>query len=262
MAKRRNRYSGKNDFSLKIDHIGRRVENASQRFSNRFEKKFEKVNYWYEGFSIIGPVIASMIRLIGFAIVIWLLEFVNSFLGIRIITSIDAFLLSNLGLFFVVFLAFSYISFLVRNFPRLHFFLRPLFFASGFSVAAWLAKSSIIASRAAIENQELFNIAIYMQENLLNIFMIILAVGYFALAFDIAFKSAKKNTSIDFRTKRLYRSTKEKVIGGVCGGISEYIGIDPVIIRLIWVAFALVWGYGVLLYLIAWIIIPVKTSRR
>ena len=36
-------------------------------------------------------------------------------------------------------------------------------------------------------------------------------------------------------TKRLYRSVKNKVICGVCGGIGEYFNVDPVIIRLIWV---------------------------
>ena len=56
--------------------------------------------------------------------------------------------------------------------------------------------------------------------------------------------------------KRLYRSGKEKILGGVCGGIAEYFRVDPVLVRLLWVLFALAWGTGVLLYIIAWIIIP------
>ena len=58
--------------------------------------------------------------------------------------------------------------------------------------------------------------------------------------------------------KRLYRSKKEKVIGGVCGGIAEYLGVDPVLIRLVWAVGALMWGAGIFAYLIAWLIIPEK----
>ena len=58
--------------------------------------------------------------------------------------------------------------------------------------------------------------------------------------------------------KRLYRSKKNKVIAGVCGGIAEYLEVDPVIIRLIWVVASLAWGAGILAYLIAWLIIPAR----
>lgn len=63
--------------------------------------------------------------------------------------------------------------------------------------------------------------------------------------------------------KRLYRSRKDKVIGGVCGGLGGYLEVDPVIIRVVWLATVLLGGTGVLAYLIAWILIPetpVETS--
>jgi phage shock protein PspC (stress-responsive transcriptional regulator) len=58
--------------------------------------------------------------------------------------------------------------------------------------------------------------------------------------------------------KRLYRSKTDRVLGGVCGGIAEYLGVDPVVVRLIWVIASLFWGVGILAYLLAWLIIPVK----
>jgi phage shock protein C len=61
------------------------------------------------------------------------------------------------------------------------------------------------------------------------------------------------------RPKRLYRSRESKVLAGVCGGIAEYFGIDPVVVRLLWVLLVLIAGTGILAYLIAWLIIP---SRR
>ena len=59
--------------------------------------------------------------------------------------------------------------------------------------------------------------------------------------------------------KKLYRSKKEKMIAGICGGIGEYFDADPTLVRLIW-AFATIisLGFGIIAYLIAWIIIPEK----
>jgi len=59
-------------------------------------------------------------------------------------------------------------------------------------------------------------------------------------------------------TKRLYRSSTDVVLGGVCGGLGDYVGIDPVLVRLLFVFLAVVNGFGVMLYLILWIILPEK----
>lgn len=55
--------------------------------------------------------------------------------------------------------------------------------------------------------------------------------------------------------KKLYRSRKNSMICGVCGGVAEYLNIDPTIVRLLWVIVAFS-GVGVLAYIIAAIIIP------
>ncbi|AGI39564.1 hypothetical protein CSTERTH_07630 [Thermoclostridium stercorarium subsp. thermolacticum DSM 2910] len=58
--------------------------------------------------------------------------------------------------------------------------------------------------------------------------------------------------------KKLYLSDTNKIIGGVCGGIGEYLGIDPTVIRLIWAALSVGTAFvgGVVLYIIAMFIIP------
>ena len=60
------------------------------------------------------------------------------------------------------------------------------------------------------------------------------------------------------KVKRLYRSNKNRVIAGVCGGIGEYFNIDPVILRIIWAVLIFGMGFGILAYLLAWLIIPLK----
>ena len=58
------------------------------------------------------------------------------------------------------------------------------------------------------------------------------------------------------RPKRLTRSRTDRMIAGVCGGIAEYAGIDVNVVRLVLVALSLFVGTGVLLYLIAWVLLP------
>jgi phage shock protein C len=62
--------------------------------------------------------------------------------------------------------------------------------------------------------------------------------------------------------KRLYRSGKERILGGVCGGLAEYLGVDPTIVRLVWVLFVMAGGSGALFYLVAWLIIPRNPKHK
>jgi len=56
--------------------------------------------------------------------------------------------------------------------------------------------------------------------------------------------------------KKLYRSRKEKMIGGVAGGLAEYFEIDPTLVRIIFIVSLFLGGSGILAYIILWIIVP------
>ena len=56
--------------------------------------------------------------------------------------------------------------------------------------------------------------------------------------------------------KKIYRSKKDSIIGGVCGGIAEYFEIDPTLVRLLAILIVFVGGVGIIAYIAAWIIIP------
>src|SRR5215211_1545146 len=62
-------------------------------------------------------------------------------------------------------------------------------------------------------------------------------------------------------TQRLMRSRTDKVIAGVAGGIGQYLAIDPVIVRLAFVALCFT-GVGILLYPVLWLIMPIEGGRR
>ncbi|GAJ18959.1 unnamed protein product, partial [marine sediment metagenome] len=56
--------------------------------------------------------------------------------------------------------------------------------------------------------------------------------------------------------KRVYRSRKDCMIAGICGGIAEYFDIDPTLVRIIAVLTIFLNGLGLIAYVIAWILIP------
>ncbi|NLZ82813.1 MAG: PspC domain-containing protein [Clostridiales bacterium] len=58
--------------------------------------------------------------------------------------------------------------------------------------------------------------------------------------------------------KKLYRSSTNKMIFGVCGGVADYINVDATIVRLVWALLGVTAGVGIVLYVIAAIIMPVR----
>jgi phage shock protein PspC (stress-responsive transcriptional regulator) len=56
--------------------------------------------------------------------------------------------------------------------------------------------------------------------------------------------------------KKLYRSAREKMLGGVAGGLAEYFDVDPTIVRLVFVLSIFVGGAGIIAYIIMWIVVP------
>jgi len=61
---------------------------------------------------------------------------------------------------------------------------------------------------------------------------------------------------------KLYRSEKDKMVGGVCGGLGEYFGIDSTIVRLIFALIVIYGGSGLILYIILWIVLPSESNVK
>ena len=76
-----------------------------------------------------------------------------------------------------------------------------------------------------------------------------LAIGYFIYQY---LASNGKGTT----NGHIHRSVRDKKICGVCGGIAEWLGVDPTIIRIVWAVLACGWGTGVLLYCICALALP------
>ena len=76
-----------------------------------------------------------------------------------------------------------------------------------------------------------------------------LAIGYFLYQYFIS-------NSRGVTHGRLHKSSRDKKIAGVCGGLAEYLGCDPTIIRIAWAVLACGWGTGVLIYFICAFVLP------
>lgn len=71
---------------------------------------------------------------------------------------------------------------------------------------------------------------------------------------------AKSTTSSNSRVKKLYRDTEQKYIGGVCSGLEHYLGLDALWIRIIFILFAIFSGFGIVAYILLWILVPEAAS--
>ena len=61
-------------------------------------------------------------------------------------------------------------------------------------------------------------------------------------------------------SRRLYRSPSDRMIAGVCGGFAEYLGVDPALVRILWLLTLFAGGLGFWLYIAAWIIVPERPA--
>lgn len=78
------------------------------------------------------------------------------------------------------------------------------------------------------------------------------------LGLRVEYTNNTTSTTFDSTYKRVYRKESDKIIGGVCSGLADYFGIDPAIIRILFIALFFGFGSGLLFYILLWIILPVK----
>lgn len=64
------------------------------------------------------------------------------------------------------------------------------------------------------------------------------------------------------KSKKLYRDDNSRILGGVCGGIAAYFGVDPVLVRIVFLILIIPAGFGILPYIILWIIMPLAKTRQ
>jgi len=252
----------------RVEHFGEEVGKLGEKFGKRMEERGKGWESWFHRtFGIVGPFISSIFGLIILSLIVWLISFVNLGVGSIFLSNVNSFLLANLGLFFLIFLFFSYTSYFSKASPRAYRPFSPIVAAIGITIGFWIAMYAIDIANLSLGIPALSTITFYIRMNLHLVFLFFLFLGYLILAIKVTLEIPKEGLKREVSMKRierpkpgeihrLYRSGKDRILGGVCGGIAEYLGVDPVIIRLLWIVGSLAWGFGIILYIICWIIIP------
>jgi phage shock protein PspC (stress-responsive transcriptional regulator) len=69
-------------------------------------------------------------------------------------------------------------------------------------------------------------------------------------------KESKRRRMYNRNSKKMYRDPDNRILGGVCSGLSAYFNVDPIVFRIIFILIALGMGSGLIIYIILWIVIP------
>ena len=268
--KRKGKTKEKDVIDQRMEHFGEEIE----RLGKRMEKRGKEWESWFHRtFGLVGPLISSIFGIIIFALLSWVLYLINIPVGSIFLGNVYYFLTDNMGLFFLIFLFFSYSSYFSKAFPRMYRPVSPVLTAVGITIGLWIAIQAINIANISLGITQLSILMFYIEVNLLLIFWVALFLGYLVLAVktstcetvkyekEAGMKKAEKTETGEIR--RLYRSGKDRILGGVCGGIAEYLGVDPVIIRLLWIVLTIAaMGTGIIPYIIFWIVIPRNPKHK
>jgi len=263
------------DFAQEMETLGRKAADAMESGlreiggGGRVERAISpKPGNWSDTtLGVAGPLIWSLLGILVLLLAIGL------FLAVgeqgSALEKVGDFLLENIWLLLALSLLLSYASYASRNYLPFRW-LSPLSTAAALVLTLWIAVEVMIIISVDQNIEVLSDIGEIFRGLLAFVFVVVLVVGYIFLVMtasrsvgheEISPRSTRQTASR--RSLRLYRSSENRMLGGVCGGIAEYIGTDPTLIRILWIiGLLLSLGLAILAYLICWIIIPRDPYRR
>ncbi len=228
------------------------------------EKKGKQMNGWFDRtFGVLGPFLSSLFGAVLLAVFVWVLEYMNLRMESLFASNLASFIAENFALFFLFFLFSNYASFIERRAKEACRLFKPAVTSAKIVIFLWVTANAFLLLGKSIYIPVVSMLSAHTLNSLWAIFVLLAGLGYIILIFKGLTEQNWRETNMalekkDEKMKKLYRSGKNKLLGGVCGGIGEYLNVDPVIIRIVWIVVTLVTlGVGgILAYIIAWIIIP------
>ena len=248
------------DFGEEMEDFGDRFEEEMESFTDELESRYHSF------FGAVGPFLWSLIGLVFLGILVWALHWIGEAIPSTTFISAGDFILNHLALLFLLLLIFNYSSYFSKRYSERFKFISPI--TTALSIVVWIW---IIGRLLLLMDPQFDSISFAVRSllgNLLTIFLLLVILCYLLLVIKESRESEGKIYMKDYwekdqDIKRLYRSGKDKLVGGVCGGIGEYFKIDPVIVRIVWVILAVAsFGTAILVYIILWILIPRDPKHR
>ena len=263
------RSSSKSQFEQNMDHFGEEVEHIGKKIESSFEDAGKRVETWYDKtFGVLGPVLSALVAFVIFFIIINMLSFFGQ--TRPWMQEISTFLESLLLVFLIIFFLSSYSHYFSKKIKPFRF-VSPLIGAIVFVVWFWVAVKILAIIATQFDLALVHTFTDFFEALIFPLAVLILLLGYIGVGTSskqesYSQQSRNENSNselgIDQNSdqvgyKRLYRSGKDRILGGVLGGLAEYLNVDPTIIRILCILlfFASV-GFIVLAYFVGWIIIP------
>lgn len=258
-----------------IDQNLKHFEEEANKFGKKIETMFDdagkNIETWYDRtFGPFGPVLSSIVAIIILLLVLYLLEFLGA--QRPWLLEIQQFLEPLLIIFIIIFLISGYTNYLTKKIKFFRF-VSPIIGALVFIFWFWVALEIIAIIGTAFNIPILTSFSNLFEYLIIPIALLILIIGYVSIFTTYQKPYSKQpsdrppasKTSETASTqqqtqeeyKRLYRSGKDQMVGGVLGGIAEYLNFDPTIIRILYVILLFAsFGTMVLAYIVGWILIP------
>ena len=248
------------NFTEELEHIGKKIE-----------EKGKNIDTWYNTtFGPISPLISSIVGIIIFFIVIKILLFLGN--SVNWLGEIGVFFETYMYWFFVYIVFSAYTSYLSKKYQKFRW-ISPIVGAISFVFSFWVILKILGIIGSSLGIGFLTSFSNFFENVIVLIGVLVLLVGYSGLFISKkTCKHIEKNVKEDDKTsekqdgplpyKRLYRSGNERILGGVCGGLGEYLKIDPVIVRIIFVIGFFAFLSALLAYIILWIVVPRNPNHK
>ncbi|OPY34465.1 MAG: PspC domain protein [Methanomassiliicoccales archaeon PtaU1.Bin124] len=259
------------EFGEEVEGVGKKISQGIESGARGGQTEFDRA------LGPIGPLVMAVIAFIILLIVAQTLSVLgdqNAF--VKDLT--QQVFLNNLVLWFFLFVFLGYSAYLSRKDPSSYDFIEPLAMAIGITVAVWVTMMvlGLVSVHYKIAWLSWANGAMWVILPL--IFLLVLLLGYSS----VLVRQQAKRSAAPIPTPmpapaappqymppgvavpgRVYRSGKDRLLGGVCGGLGEHFNIDPTILRIIWILLLVIsFGTFLLVYLALWIVIPRNPTHQ
>ncbi len=274
------------EFSLGqgMKHFGEEVERLGEKVGKEVEEANRaKMGIIDHSLGILGPLVSSLIGLLLLILFIWIATV--PLVDVNWIHDIGEFFLNYLVFFFLVGIMLSYTAYLSRRYHREFRWVSPLLNALAAAVGFWVLVHIFDILYQDVQSPlflDYMNIANFL---ITASFVFVLLFGYILLLLQVAnegFRNKPDPNSpavLESKTGSVgkllpnpettsssvksgpYRSGRDKLIAGVCGGLAEYFSFNPTALRIIFlIAIPFTLGNVVIAYLVLWVVIP-RNSR-
>jgi disulfide bond formation protein DsbB len=181
-----------------------KTEKTVEDFSKRVETEGKKLDkqwksWWYNTFGVIAPIVSGVIVVVFLAMLVWVIQQINSSINDLFLGHIANFLLVNLAFFFVVTLVLGYGKYLEYSYREKSWMFKPIFTSIGATFVFWFIAWTFTLLNSLFENKMVYgsaaeggfsfgDIASSINYNLFVIFLVFLILGYCVMFIKRALK--------------------------------------------------------------------------